>query len=122
MFGQMSFGGGSMSDAKAEALGSGVKMAPSLPQPNMPPPVNKTDPFAGLAGFWTLDKSSEHVLKNQHGTFGVISLSLGVVCSSDLLLNGYVARHATAFEVALFCHGCLQVDFCGAVLISHLCR
>ena len=48
LFGQMTVGG---SAAKAEALGGGLKMAPNVPQPNLPPPVNKTDPFAGLAGF-----------------------------------------------------------------------
>ncbi len=47
----MSFAGSSGQEKKAEALGGGVKMAPSLPQPNLPPPVSKHDPFAGLAGF-----------------------------------------------------------------------
>ena len=51
MFGSLSFASPSVSDRGAEALGGGMKMAPSLPQPNLPPPVNKTDPFAGLAGF-----------------------------------------------------------------------
>lgn len=36
---------------KRQALGGGNKMAPDLPQPNLPPPVSKKDPFAGLAGF-----------------------------------------------------------------------
>ena len=47
----MSFAAPSTNDKRAEALGGGMKMAPSLAQPNMPPPVSKQDPFAGLAGF-----------------------------------------------------------------------
>lgn len=51
MFGSLNFATPSASDRNAEALGGGMKMAPSLPQPNLPPPVSKQDPFAGLAGF-----------------------------------------------------------------------
>ena len=47
----MSISGTKPQGPSAEALGGGVKMAPNLPQPSMPPPVTKKDPFAGLAGF-----------------------------------------------------------------------